>query len=165
MRRRLLLAAGLATGYVLGSRAGRQAYTRIQSGWREVRQSPQVRSTLDKARGIAEQRAPRLTGAVAGIASSAGSTAADVAVSVHQAGEQALVPLPEPATDAPAGTEVPDLTDPDVDVEVPTGTQMPVGVEATATDAAGGSELVEGSPGLGPVGAEATTKEDDDVER
>ena len=166
MRNRLLLAAGLATGYVLGSRAGRQAYIRIQSRWQGVRQSPQLRGTLDKARGIAEQRMPRLAGAVTGLASSTSSTAADVAVSVHQAGEQALVPVQDPATDAPAGTDVPDLTDPEVDIEVPTGTAIPIGVETTATDAAGGSELFDDSPGIGPVGAEATTtKEGDDVER
>jgi hypothetical protein len=139
VRGRLLLIAGLGTGFVLGSRAGRRAYEQLRGRVQELSQTPAVQSTVSKARGIAEQRAPKLTGAVTALT----GTAASVTESVSQAGEQSVVPVPD------TGTEV-----------------QPVGAEQTGTDAAGGGEIGEGSPGIGPVGTEATTTaEGDDVER
>jgi type IV secretory pathway TrbL component len=140
VRGRLLLIAGLITGFVLGSRAGRRAYEQLRSRVRDVGRTPAVQSTVSKAREFAQQRAPKLTGAVAGVT----ETAAGVTESVHQAGEQAVVPV----ADTP--TEV-----------------QPVGAEQTGTDAAGGGEIGESPAAVGPVGAEATTgaKEADDVER
>lgn len=140
MRGRLLLIAGLITGFVLGSRAGRRAYDQLRSRVQDVSRNPAVQDRVAKAREFAQQRAPKLTGAVSAV----GETAASVGESVHQAGEQAVVPV----ADTP--TEV-----------------QPVGAEETGTDAAGGGEIVEGSPSVGPVGAEATTttEEGGDVQR
>lgn len=138
MRGRLLLIAGLGTGFVLGSRAGRRAYEQLRSRVQDVSRSPAVQSTVDKARELAAQRAPKLTGAVSGLL----GTTASVTESVHQAGEQAVVPASDSSTAV-----------------------QPVGAEVTGTDAAGGDEIGEGSPGVGPVGSEATATEGDDVER
>jgi hypothetical protein len=134
----LLFIAGLGTGFVLGSRAGRRAYEQLRSRVQDVSRSPAVQTTVGKARELAEQKAPKLTGAVTAL----GGTATKVTESVHQAGEQAVVPVPETSTDV-----------------------LPVGAEATGTDAAGGTEIGEGSSDVGPVGTEATTREGDDVER
>ena len=140
VRGRLLLLAGLITGFVLGSRAGRRAYEQLRSRVQDVSRNPAVQSTVSKARDFAQQRAPRLTGAVSTVT----GTAAGVTESVHQAGEQAVVPAPETSTEV-----------------------QPVGAEETGTDAAGGGEIGAGSSEVGPVGAEATTASTggDDVER
>lgn len=130
VRGRLLLIAGLITGFVLGSRAGRRAYDQLRTRAQSVSRNPAVQSTVAKARDLARQRAPKLTGAASAVA----ETAASVGESVQQAGEQALVPTPDTSTEV-----------------------QPVGGEATGTDATGGGEIREGSAGLGPVGAEATT--------
>ena len=138
MRGRLLFIAGLGTGFVLGSRAGRRAYEQLRSRVQDVSRSPAVQTTVDKARELAEQRAPKLTGAVTALT----GTATKVTESVHQAGEQAVVPVAETSTDV-----------------------LPVGAEATGTDAAGGTEIGESSPDIGPVGTEATGPEGGDVQR
>src|SRR3954447_1249426 len=140
VRGRLLLIAGLITGFVLGSRAGRRAYEQLRTHAQGLSHNPAVQSTVSKARDLAQQRVPKLTGAASAVA----GTAASVGESVQQAGEQGLVPTPDTSTDV-----------------------LPVGAEATGTDAAGGTEISEGSPGLGPVGAEATstTEEIDDDQR
>jgi hypothetical protein len=140
VRGRLLLIAGLITGFLLGSRAGRRAYEQLRGRVQDVSRNPAVQSTVSKARDFAQQRVPKLTGAVSAVT----GTAASVTESVHQAGEQAVVPVPETSTEV-----------------------QPVGAEQTGTDAAGGGEVGEGSPEIGPVGAEATatTTDADDVER
>ncbi|MBM2615075.1 hypothetical protein JIG36_05810 [Actinoplanes sp. LDG1-06] len=43
------LAAGLAIGYVLGSRAGRETYEKIATNARQLRDHPTVRQTQEKA--------------------------------------------------------------------------------------------------------------------
>ncbi|MBL7253430.1 hypothetical protein [Paractinoplanes lichenicola] len=43
------LAAGFAVGYVLGSRAGREAYEKISANARQLREHPTVRQAQDKA--------------------------------------------------------------------------------------------------------------------
>ena len=45
----LTLAAGFATGYVLGSRAGREAYEQIVTQVRQVRANPTVVKAQEKA--------------------------------------------------------------------------------------------------------------------
>ncbi|MFF5297052.1 hypothetical protein [Paractinoplanes globisporus] len=43
------LAAGFAVGYVLGSRAGRDAYEKIAANARQLREHPTVRQAQEKA--------------------------------------------------------------------------------------------------------------------
>ncbi|GGR75071.1 hypothetical protein GCM10010252_11840 [Streptomyces aureoverticillatus] len=49
MRYRLTFVAGLALGYVLGTRAGRERYEQLKKSFREVAQNPAVRNTVESA--------------------------------------------------------------------------------------------------------------------
>ncbi|MFM9441902.1 YtxH domain-containing protein [Streptomyces acidiscabies] len=49
MRYRLTFAAGLAVGYVLGTRAGRERYEQLKKSARAVAQNPAVRNTAESA--------------------------------------------------------------------------------------------------------------------
>ncbi|WP_394434358.1 YtxH domain-containing protein [Streptomyces sp. SGAir0957] len=49
MRYRLTFIAGLALGYVLGTRAGRERYEKLKKTAREVAQNPAVRNTAESA--------------------------------------------------------------------------------------------------------------------
>lgn len=51
---------GLAVGYVLGSRAGRQRYEQLLRAWRQVRDNPSVQ----EAAGLVQARADNVVGAV-----------------------------------------------------------------------------------------------------
>lgn len=57
MKGKLLFAAGLATGYVLGSKAGRQAYERIKSQASDIWESPAVQKTVSQAGALAKETA------------------------------------------------------------------------------------------------------------
>lgn len=49
MRYRLTFIAGLALGYVLGTRAGRERYEQLKKSAREFAQNPAVRNTAESA--------------------------------------------------------------------------------------------------------------------
>ncbi|MET8287407.1 YtxH domain-containing protein [Streptomyces sp. NPDC048448] len=49
MRYRLTFVAGLAVGYVLGTRAGRERYEQLKKSARQVAQNPAVRNTAETA--------------------------------------------------------------------------------------------------------------------
>ncbi|GGZ72789.1 YtxH domain-containing protein [Streptomyces echinoruber] len=49
MRYRLMFLAGLAVGYVLGTRAGRERYEQLKKSARQVAQNPAVRNTAETA--------------------------------------------------------------------------------------------------------------------
>ncbi|MEB8343615.1 YtxH domain-containing protein [Streptomyces endophyticus] len=49
MRYRLTFIAGLALGYVLGTRAGRERYEKLKKSAREIAQNPAVRNTAESA--------------------------------------------------------------------------------------------------------------------
>jgi hypothetical protein len=49
MRYRLTFVAGLALGYVLGTRAGRERYEQLKKSARQVTQNPAVRNTAESA--------------------------------------------------------------------------------------------------------------------
>ncbi|MFD5816454.1 YtxH domain-containing protein [Streptomyces sp. NPDC127038] len=49
MRYRLTFVAGLALGYVLGTRAGRERYEQLKKSMRQVAQNPAVRNTAETA--------------------------------------------------------------------------------------------------------------------
>jgi hypothetical protein len=56
MRGKLMFLGGLAAGFVLGSRAGRQAYDDLMSTARKVKDSP----TVQEAAGVVQAQATRL---------------------------------------------------------------------------------------------------------
>ncbi|WEH41954.1 YtxH domain-containing protein [Streptomyces sp. NBC_01218] len=49
MRYRLTFIAGLALGYVLGTRAGRERYEKLKKSARQVAENPAVRNTVESA--------------------------------------------------------------------------------------------------------------------
>jgi hypothetical protein len=49
MRYRLTFVVGLALGYVLGTRAGRERYEQLKKSARQVAQNPAVRNTAESA--------------------------------------------------------------------------------------------------------------------
>ncbi|MFG2646829.1 YtxH domain-containing protein [Streptomyces sp. NPDC048436] len=49
MRYRLTFMVGLALGYVLGTRAGRERYEQLKKSAREFSQNPAVRNTVESA--------------------------------------------------------------------------------------------------------------------
>ncbi|MGW3506886.1 YtxH domain-containing protein [Streptomyces sp. NPDC000994] len=49
MRYRLTFIAGIAVGYVLGTRAGRERYEQLKKSARQIAQNPAVRNTAETA--------------------------------------------------------------------------------------------------------------------
>ncbi|MDG6103600.1 hypothetical protein Daura_35095 [Dactylosporangium aurantiacum] len=75
--RLLTLAAGLATGYVLGTRAGRGKYEQIVEGARQLRANPTLAQAQQTARKLATSPAsPAAVTDSASSMSSSGSSAA-----------------------------------------------------------------------------------------
>jgi hypothetical protein len=56
MRGKVMFLGGLAAGFVLGSRAGRQAYDELARSLRKVRENP----TVQEAAGVARHQATKL---------------------------------------------------------------------------------------------------------
>jgi hypothetical protein len=64
MRYRLVFIAGLALGYVLGSKAGRERYEQLARSARQVAQNPAVRNTAETAAHQGRQFADKACHAV-----------------------------------------------------------------------------------------------------
>lgn len=64
MKGKLIFVVGLATGYVLGTRAGRERYEQIRSGWLSVWHTAPVQRQVDKAQDFAKARVSELPGIV-----------------------------------------------------------------------------------------------------
>ncbi|MFI9046353.1 YtxH domain-containing protein [Streptomyces sp. NPDC053427] len=64
MRYRLTFIAGLAIGYVLGTRAGRERYEQLRKGAQRIAQNPAVRNTAESAALSGRQAASRAFGTV-----------------------------------------------------------------------------------------------------
>ena len=64
MRYRLTFVTGLAVGYVLGTRAGRERYEQLRSGARRIAGNPAVRNVGEVAALTGRKAAARATGAV-----------------------------------------------------------------------------------------------------
>jgi hypothetical protein len=56
MRGKIIFVVGLATGYVLGTRAGRERYEQIKAGAEKVWNTPAVQSGVDKVQEFAGAR-------------------------------------------------------------------------------------------------------------
>ncbi|MCS5717480.1 YtxH domain-containing protein [Herbiconiux sp. CPCC 205763] len=56
MRGKIIFVVGLATGYVLGTRAGRERYEQIKAGAQKVWNTPTVQSGVQKAQDFAGAR-------------------------------------------------------------------------------------------------------------
>ncbi|QWT24698.1 YtxH domain-containing protein [Subtercola sp. PAMC28395] len=65
MRGKLLFVVGLATGYVLGARAGKARYEQIKAGADKVWMSQPVQAGVTQVKGFANQRIDTLSGKAA----------------------------------------------------------------------------------------------------
>ncbi|MDI3240962.1 hypothetical protein QK292_05660 [Arthrobacter sp. AL08] len=61
MKGKLLFGAGIAAGYVLGSRSGRAAYERLKARTAGLWASQPVQDTLSAAAGAVKDKAPEVT--------------------------------------------------------------------------------------------------------
>ncbi|RLP72688.1 hypothetical protein D9V32_15295 [Mycetocola tolaasinivorans] len=62
MRGKILFVTGLAAGYVLGTRAGRQRYEQIKSGWLSVWNAAPVQNQVEKVETFAKARISEVPG-------------------------------------------------------------------------------------------------------
>lgn len=60
MRGKILFVFGLAVGYVLGTRAGRERYEQIRAGAEKVWQDPRVQKQVSTVEEFVKDRAPDL---------------------------------------------------------------------------------------------------------
>ena len=61
--KKLTLIAGVAIGYVLGSRAGRERYEQIKSGASKVAHNPKVQDAVGRAQEAASHQAATMVDA------------------------------------------------------------------------------------------------------
>ncbi len=66
MRYRLTFVAGLALGYVFGTRAGRERYEQIRKSARRISQNPAVRNTAESAAQTGREFADKAVHTVTG---------------------------------------------------------------------------------------------------
>jgi hypothetical protein len=74
---KLILLIGIAIGYVLGARAGRERFEQIRAGARRFAGNPTVQSAASKAQETVVAQAPVVAEAVREKATSAASAVAD----------------------------------------------------------------------------------------
>jgi hypothetical protein len=91
MRFKLLFVAGLATGYVLGAKAGRLKYAEIKAKAAQAWEDPRVHKVVSEAQDFVKDAAPvvqakvsEVTAAAADTARAAGQKVADGASSLRQ---------------------------------------------------------------------------------
>lgn len=77
MRSKLLIICGLAIGYVLGARAGRERYEQLERAATSFWQSPRVRETRSSLRRFTRRQAPLVRARVESIAHTAPGAIAD----------------------------------------------------------------------------------------
>jgi len=77
MKGKIMLLAGGAVGYVLGTRAGRERYDQIVTQAQGVWNNPKVQEKASQAQDLAKDKAPVVKDKVSGAASSATSAAKD----------------------------------------------------------------------------------------
>ena len=75
MKNKALFVAGVATGYVVGARAGRSAYAALAEKVRAARSSDAVQSAVGRVKAVAEERIPGVTSAVSTVTETTASVA------------------------------------------------------------------------------------------
>jgi hypothetical protein len=84
MKGKILLVTGLAAGYVLGSRAGRERYEQIKTAWLKLYETEPVQKQVRNAQGFAKAR----VSAVPSTLFSGAKTIAKIAKSNRSAGQK-----------------------------------------------------------------------------
>ena len=65
MKMRTGLIVGFATGYVLGTKAGRERYRQMYSALRTVTENPPIRRVLDESKVLADSSTVKVRGILA----------------------------------------------------------------------------------------------------
>jgi hypothetical protein len=58
MKNKIVFAAGMATGYVLGTRAGRESYEALKSRAESLWNNPRVQESVSGATGVLKEKLP-----------------------------------------------------------------------------------------------------------
>jgi hypothetical protein len=64
MRGKILLLAGVAVGYVLGARAGREKYNELVSTANKFWNDPRVQDRVEQVQGFVKEKGPEVSGFV-----------------------------------------------------------------------------------------------------
>ncbi|HEY8319186.1 MAG TPA: hypothetical protein VIG76_10170 [Amnibacterium sp.] len=113
MKNKVLFVAGVATGYVVGARAGRSAYTALAEKVRTARSSDAVRSAVGRVKAVAEDKIPGVTSAVSTVTETtasiaeAAASAADPEGDAGDGSQTASTESSAPESDAPAQKPAP----------------------------------------------------------
>jgi hypothetical protein len=86
MQGKIMFVLGAATGYVFGTRTGRQGYERLKRQARDFWQNPRVQSTVSSAGDLAREKIPVVGEKVSDAARKATGAASDAAAK-HSASE------------------------------------------------------------------------------
>lgn len=77
MKNKLVFAAGMAAGYVLGTRAGRESYEQIKTRAQELWNSPKVQDTVSSTTDTLKSKAPDVQNTLKGALKKNGSGSGD----------------------------------------------------------------------------------------
>ena len=67
MKNKLVFAAGMAVGYVLGTRAGRESYEQLKNKAQELWESPKVQDTVASTTDTLKSKAPEVQDSLKGV--------------------------------------------------------------------------------------------------
>jgi hypothetical protein len=93
MQGKIMFVLGAATGYVIGTRTGRQGYERLKRQAKDFWENPRVQSTVSNAEDFAREKIPVVGDKVSEVAKKATGAVSD-AVGKH-------------SSDSPAATDTP----------------------------------------------------------
>ena len=77
MKNKLVFAAGMAAGYVLGTRAGRERYEQLRTKAQELWESPKVQDTVASTTDTLKSKAPEVQDSLKGVLKKSGSGSKD----------------------------------------------------------------------------------------
>lgn len=77
MKNKLVFAAGMAAGYVLGTRAGRESYEQLKSRAQELWNNPKVQETVASTTDTLKSKAPEVQDSLKGVVKKGGSGSSD----------------------------------------------------------------------------------------
>ncbi len=108
MKNKLVFASGMAAGYVLGTRAGRESYEKIRTKANQLWNNPKIQSTVSSATDTVKDKAPAVQGKLTSVLKKRGN-GSDSKDTPYSGTPVAVVPPPV-ADGGLAGTGVDDPT-------------------------------------------------------
>lgn len=103
MQGKIMFVLGAATGYVVGTRTGRQGYERLKRQARDFWQNPRVQSTVSNAEDFAREKIPVVGEKVSDAAKKA-TGAVNEAVAKHSASDSPATTEPTPNSSPSQGS-------------------------------------------------------------